>query len=109
MSKALRRLSELRTRADFRVMKALTVSKVTKETSSAYTIFFNEKIDSKPGQFIMLWLPGSDEKPFTISYSKPSAVTFEVKGKYTKALCKVKKNDKLFYRGPFGKGYSLNK
>ena len=92
---------------DFQVMKQLIIEKVVKESYKTFTLFFKEGIKSKPGQFIMLWLPDVDEKPFSLSGK--NSVTVEIKGKYTKALAKLKKGDRLFYRGPFGKPYSVNK
>ena len=111
MSKPLKRLSALRTDSKFQVMKPLRVKNIITESYKAKTIFFEEKIsDYKPGQFIMLWLPDVDEKPFTLSYyGKKTGLTFEIKGKFTKALSKIKKGDKLFYRGPFGKPYTISK
>src|SRR3972149_704841 len=101
MSKALKRLSALRTDSDFQVMKPLTIKNVVKESHKAVTFYFNQEINSAPGQFIMLWLPDVDEKPFSLSSSgKSPAVTFEIKGKYTQALANLKKGGRLFYRGP---------
>lgn len=103
-------MAKLIQKKDFQVMKPLTIKKVIAESHKAKTIFFNEPIECEPGQFIMLWLPGIDEKPFSLSYAgKNPAVTFEIKGKYTKALAKLKKGARLSYRGPFGKPYKISK
>lgn len=58
-----------------KIHKKLTIKQVIDENHKTKTFFFNEDIDIKPGQFIMLWLPCVDEKPFTLSYKKPAAVT----------------------------------
>lgn len=104
---------ELPSQSTKRIMTPLTVSHVKKESKSAYTVFFHEDIPGIPGQFIMLWYPGIDEKPLTVSYKKSgaSAVTFDVKGNFTRELANIRPGAKLFYRGPFGNGYdstSLN-
>lgn len=88
--------------------KKLTIKKIVNENHKLKTFFFNEKIDIKPGQFIMLWLPSIDEKPFTLSYKKPAAVTIELKGNFTKELFKLKKGDNLFYRGSFGNSFTTS-
>jgi len=88
--------------------KKLTIKQVVDENQKTKTFFFNEDIDIKPGQFIMLWLPSIDEKPFALSYKKPAAVTVELKGKFTKELFKLKQGDNLFYRGPFGNGFTAS-
>ncbi len=91
-----------------KVHKKLTIKQIINENYKTKTFFFNEKIDIKPGQFIMLWLPAIDEKPFTLSYKKPAAVTVELKGNFTKELFKLKKGDNLFYRGPFGNSFTVS-
>jgi len=92
-----------------KIHRKLTIKQVVDENYKTKTFFFNEKIDIKPGQFIMLWLPAIDEKPFTLSYKKPAAVTVELKGEFTRELFKLKKGDNLFYRGPFGNGFTKTK
>jgi len=88
--------------------KKLTIKKVVNENYKTKTFFFNESIDINPGQFIMLWIPGVDEKPFTLSYKNPAALTAELKGNFTKELFKLKQGDNLFYRGPFGNGFTAS-
>jgi len=89
-----------------KIHRKLTIKQVVDENHKTKTFFFNEDIDIKPGQFIMLWLPVIDEKPFTLSYKKPAGITVELKGKFTKELFKLKQGDNLFYRGPFGNGFA---
>ena len=91
-----------------KIHRKLTIKQVVDENYKTKTFFFNEKIDIKPGQVIMLWLPSVDEKPFTLSYKNPAAVTAELKGVFTKELFKLKKGDNLFYRGPFGNGFTAS-
>ena len=52
------------------------------ENQTHATLVFSHGIFFKPGQFIMVWIPGIDEKPYTISfYSKDKfAITIEAKG-----------------------------
>ena len=44
-------------------------------------------MDFKPGQFVMAWIPGLDEKPYTISHYSPDrfAITVEAKGRFFQA------------------------
>jgi len=87
----------------------LPIKKIQKETDRHVTVFFEYNLDFKPGQFVMLWHPRVDEKPFTISYhsEKEFAITIEAKGKFTKSVVKLKKGDKLGVRGPFGNGFKI--
>lgn len=85
-----------------------TIKKIIKENYKVKTFYLDKRIDAKPGQFIMVWLPGIDEKPFTLSsIGKETAITVEEKGKFTKELFKLKKGDKVGIRGPYGKGFSI--
>jgi len=57
----------------------------------------------------MVWLPGVDEKPMAVSYYKKGefAFTSQAIGKFTIALEKIKKGDKLGIRGPYGNSFSI--
>ncbi|MEA2036775.1 MAG: dihydroorotate dehydrogenase electron transfer subunit [Nanoarchaeota archaeon] len=89
--------------------KVYKVKEVIRENDKAVSIILNGKINYKPGQFIMLWLPGVDEKPFAVSYLTKSifGVTIEAKGIFTKKISKVKKGTKVGIRGPYGNGFSF--
>lgn len=85
-----------------------TVKKIVTENYKVKTFYLGKQIDAKPGQFVMVWLPGVDEKPFTLSnIGKETSITVEEKGKFTKELFKLKKGDKIGVRGPYGNGYSI--
>jgi len=58
--------------------------------------------DSKPGQFVMVWLPGIDEKPFSLS--SKNMITVERVGPFTEKLFQ-KKRGFLDIRGPYGNGF----
>lgn len=85
------------------------VKKVIRENSKAVTIILEGKIDYNPGQFIMLWLPGVDEKPFAVSYLSGNSfgVTIEEKGKFTKQISKIKEGTEVGVRGPYGNGFDV--
>ena len=91
------------------IPKILEISKVVQEGKNIKSFFFKYSLDSKPGQFIMVWLPGIDEKPMAVSYHKKKefAFTAHVAGKFTHALCSLKKGDKVGIRGPYGNGFSI--
>ena len=73
------------------------------------SLFFDFAIDFKPGQFIMVWIPGVDEKPYTISHHKADcfAITIEAKGIFSKKAVSLNKGDLVGIRGPFGNGFNL--
>ena len=91
------------------MQKVYTIQKIIRETPNTKSYFLNGKIDYKPGQFIMLWLPGLDEKPFVVSYQEKDrfAVTIECKGKFTNHMCGIKEGAKVGIRGPYGNGFEI--
>lgn len=85
--------------------KAITVKKIIQENFRTKTFVTSGKVKAKPGQFIMVWLPRKAEKPFSITYNNPLTFTVMTVGPFTKTLnSEIKKGDKIWYRGPFGKG-----
>jgi dihydroorotate dehydrogenase electron transfer subunit len=86
-----------------------TVSRVVQEAKDIRSIFLKGKLDSKPGQFVMVWLPSVEEKPMAVSEvtNDEFAFAYHTVGKFTKALDKMKKSDKLGIRGPYGNSFSL--
>ena len=80
-----------------------TITKIVQENHEVKTFFVEPSINIEPGQFVMVWLPEIDEKPFTISYTgKETAFTAQLKGPFTKELFKLKKGDHIWIRGPYG-------
>ncbi|MCK4531704.1 MAG: dihydroorotate dehydrogenase electron transfer subunit, partial [Candidatus Aenigmarchaeota archaeon] len=56
------------------------IIKITQENPYVKTFFFDKRIQAKPGQFVMVWIPGLDEKPFSLSYvGKETGITVEEK------------------------------
>jgi len=68
---------------------------------------FDVSLGAKPGQFVMLWLPGVDEIPMSIALDdgKCLQVTFFAVGDMTQKLATLTKGDLVGLRGPFGTHY----
>ncbi|NDY73432.1 dihydroorotate dehydrogenase electron transfer subunit [Desulfobacter hydrogenophilus] len=73
------------------------------------TLYVNQHIDFKPGQFVMVWIPGVDEKPYTISHHSPErfGITVEAKGLFSRKAVSLGPGDKIGIRGPFGNGFNM--
>jgi dihydroorotate dehydrogenase electron transfer subunit len=73
------------------------------------SLLFDRPFDARPGQFVMLWLPGVDEKPFSISWLDQDRLELTIRavGPFTRALMEVTPGQRLGIRGPFGNGFSL--
>ena len=87
----------------------MEISRVVQEGKSRKSFFFKHPLKCRPGQFIMVWIPGLDEKPMAVSYliKNEFAFTSHAIGNFTNALDKLKKGDKVGIRGPYGNGFSL--
>lgn len=87
--------------------RAARIVERTVENSKTITLRLDCTLECAPGQFAMLWLPGLDEKPFSISGSDPACFTIARVGPFSDALHALGKGDRLWFRGPFGRGYSV--
>lgn len=77
------------------------------ENAKTISLVLDGSMACAPGQFGMLWLPGADEKPFSISGSDPLMFTVTRVGPFSDALHALRPGDTLWVRGPFGTGFSL--
>ena len=93
--------------------RLVIVQKIIKETPTVKTILFKDSIcsNAEPGQFVMVWIPGSDEIPMSISFIDKSLCGITVKnvGKSTEALHRLKYHSEFGLRGPYGKGFRIFK
>lgn len=85
------------------------ILKTIKETHDTKTFHFLYPKHTKPGQFFMIWIPGVDEIPMSVSYINKDikGITFRQVGDATSALFSLKTGDKIGVRGPYGNGFSL--
>jgi dihydroorotate dehydrogenase electron transfer subunit len=82
------------------------IKKIVEENKNVRTLFFDSEVQANPGQFVMVWIPGVDEKPFSLSHiGENPGITVERKGKFTKRLFGMKEGESLGIRGPYGKGF----
>jgi len=85
-----------------------TILTSTMEAVDVKTITFHYPGDMSSGQFFMIWIPGVDEIPMSVSQIKKNvkAITFRNIGDATHALFHLKKGDKIGVRGPYGNGFT---
>lgn len=90
-------------------MDVVRVEKIVDEAHRLKTVRFKWDARAEPGQFVMVWLPGVDEVPMSLSYiGKLKGITVENIGKATNAIHNLKLGTKIGVRGPSGKGFMLN-
>ena len=89
--------------------KVTKIIKTIEENPYVKTFFFKYPQKVKPGQFFMIWIPNVDEIPMSASYIKDDikGITFKQVGDATKSLFKLKKDDKIGIRGPYGKNFKI--
>ncbi len=63
--------------------------------------------EAYPGQFLMAWLPGLDEKPLSLLDSDPVRITVAAVGRFSKAMHRLSPGDRIWVRGPLGHGFVL--
>jgi len=87
--------------------RACRVNRVVCEGRVGVTLILDGTMPAHPGQFVMVWLPGIGERPFSLMDDDPASLTVARVGPFTSALCELQPGDRLWLRGPYGKGYEL--
>ncbi|HLD60881.1 MAG TPA: dihydroorotate dehydrogenase electron transfer subunit [Patescibacteria group bacterium] len=87
----------------------IPITNIVDETPSVKTFYFSYPLNSKPGQFVMLWIPGLDQKPFSVGYDdgKKFGLTIFNRGPLTKELFEMKVGDRVGISGPYGTAFSV--
>jgi dihydroorotate dehydrogenase electron transfer subunit len=88
----------------------LPIYKITEENPTVKTFYFKIDLQALPGQFIMFWLPGTDQKPFGVSYQKDglTGVTICKVGPTTEKIFALKADDLVGLQGPYGTFYQTD-
>ncbi len=78
--------------------------------SGVKTIFFRLPAAAQvpvPGQFYMLWIPGVDQKPYSVSWQEGATVgfSFTKRGPFSERLFDLKPGDPVGLLGPLGRGF----
>jgi len=89
--------------------RVVTIARVVKETPDITTLCFSDEREARPGQYFMIWMPGSDEVPMSISSIDGGNRSVSVRsvGETTKALCGLRIGERLGVRGPCGNGFKV--
>jgi dihydroorotate dehydrogenase electron transfer subunit len=91
------------------VRRIVQVSERTEETPSTVTLRFPAMMPAAPGQFVMLWVPGDDEVPMSLSYTGTTmGVTVKVMGATSRAIQSIPSGARVGVRGPYGNHFDLS-
>lgn len=90
-----------------RLPRTYRIKEIKQETEMVRTFTFDGSLGAKPGQFVMVWLPGVDEVPMSVAYDDGATtkITFFAVGDMTNELAKSQVGDLVGLRGPFGTFY----
>jgi dihydroorotate dehydrogenase electron transfer subunit len=85
------------------------VSERVQETPSTVTLRFPYSPPADPGQFVMVWVPGEDELPMSLSFTDGAAKGITVKGMgdTSRRFQEIQVGDPLGFRGPYGNRFDL--
>ena len=69
----------------FKYQSAKIVS-IKEETPRVKTFTLDCSVAAKPGQYVMLWMPGINEKPFGVVTANPLRLSIAKVGPFTEAV-----------------------
>ncbi|MSR87033.1 dihydroorotate dehydrogenase electron transfer subunit [Candidatus Peribacteria bacterium] len=90
-----------------RLPKTYRIKAIKQETEMVRTFTFDGSLGAKPGQFVMVWMPGVDEVPMSVAEDDGAVtrITFFAVGDMTNEFAKLQVGDLAGLRGPFGTHY----
>ncbi len=84
---------------------AVRILDVRQDNYRTRTFTLDLALDAVPGQFVMVWLPRFDEKPFSLVDANPVTLMVSAVGPFSTLLQTKRPGDRLWLRGPFGRGF----
>lgn len=74
-----------------------------------HSLVFSGVLKTLPGQFVMVWIPGVDEIPMSVSHLDRDkiGITVKIAGDATRALCSLKKGARVRLRGAYGRPFEV--
>ena len=88
--------------------QSFRIAHIRQESSATNSLIFDQPlINAHPGQFVMVWLPGIGEKPYSILDCEPFSIAVTSVGIFSNTLFNLKIGNRVWARGPFGQGFSL--
>lgn len=94
--------------ADLNLPRAVVISAIERDNYRTITLELELSLDADPGQFVMVWVPGFDEKPFSLVSADPVRIMVTRVGPFTQEVHDLVVGGRLWIRGPFGRGFDPN-
>lgn len=86
----------------------MRLSECVELTAKVKALTLDGRLNAQPGQFVMVWLPGVDEKPFSLVSDDPVTLVVANVGPFSNELHQLQVGDRLWIRGPLGRGFQLS-
>lgn len=88
--------------------QAMTIKAIVQETEQVKTFIIEGSVGAKPGQFVNVWIPQLDEKPFSVAMDNGAELHLSIAavGPFSNAMHQLKVGDKVGIRGPFGNRFT---
>lgn len=80
---------------------------IHQENYRTKTFTLDVDLDATPGQFVMLWQPRFDEKPFSLVNADPVRVMITDVGPFSHLMHEKQVGDRIWLRGPLGRGFQV--
>jgi dihydroorotate dehydrogenase electron transfer subunit len=87
--------------------RPMKLASTARLTAGVQLLTLDGGLSSQPGQFVMVWLPGIDEKPFSLVDDDPVTLAVAKVGPFSGRLHELGAGDRLWMRGPFGRGFEI--
>ncbi len=87
--------------------QAFKINEIKIENASNKTFILDGLLEAEPGQFVMVWLPGMQDKPFSIASANPLSLMIAAVGPMSEAAHQLQAGDLIWVRGPLGRGYRM--
>ena len=91
----------------FTLPTAATITNVQTDNYRTKTFVLDARLDAYPGQFVMVWQPRFDEKPFSLVNADPVTLMITAVGPFSRLMHEKQPGDKVWIRGPFGNGFRV--
>lgn len=91
-----------------RLPRTVRIDRIVRETRTVSTFTLAASIHAEPGQFLMVWVPGIDEKPISVAWPDPLTITVARVGEWSTALHEREEGDYVGIRGPYGRSYRID-
>lgn len=87
--------------------RAARIVSAVQEGPRVRSLTLDLHLEAEPGQFVMAWLPGVEERPFSLAHAGPVMLTIARVGPLTEAVHALEPGDRLWARGPLGRPFTL--